>query len=75
MGYGRVCMVACQDGFTLPSTDSYEKLYVCGASGSWIHPAPLPDCSGNYDLILFMLEPNGKTIIRNKLCVGQSNYL
>ena len=50
MGYGRVCMMACQDGFTLPSSDSYEKLYVCGASGNWMYPAPMPNCSGKYKI-------------------------
>lgn len=43
--YGRVCIMGCQERFTLFPTDSYEHLFVCGASGNWIFPAPMPDCS------------------------------
>ena len=45
--YISVCLLACKENFTIPPTHSYGKLYVCAASGSWIFPGPMTDCSGN----------------------------
>lgn len=43
--YGCVCLLACKENFTIPPIQSYQQLYVCGASGNWISAGPLPDCS------------------------------
>ncbi|XP_060580838.1 sushi, von Willebrand factor type A, EGF and pentraxin domain-containing protein 1-like [Ruditapes philippinarum] len=43
-GYGRFCMIMCQQNFTIGPSFSYSMWYVCGASGNWIAASPVPDC-------------------------------
>ncbi|KAL4218697.1 hypothetical protein ACF0H5_021285 [Mactra antiquata] len=43
--YGQFCMVTCQQNYTIGAGDnSFETMYVCGASGTWIESGPIPDC-------------------------------
>lgn len=43
--YGRFCMIACLQGYTIDPALSYDTWFVCGASGNWIASDPLPDCT------------------------------
>ncbi|KAL4218703.1 hypothetical protein ACF0H5_021291 [Mactra antiquata] len=43
--YGQFCMVTCQQNYTIGAGDkSFQTMYVCGASGTWIATGPIPDC-------------------------------
>ncbi|XP_053381244.1 sushi, von Willebrand factor type A, EGF and pentraxin domain-containing protein 1-like isoform X2 [Mercenaria mercenaria] len=42
--YGQLCMLTCQQNYTIDPAQSYYTWYVCGASGTWIAASPVPDC-------------------------------
>lgn len=42
--YGRYCMLTCLQNYTISPLYKFQNWYVCGASGTWIAPNPMPDC-------------------------------
>ncbi|KAL4218700.1 Sushi [Mactra antiquata] len=55
--YGQFCMVTCQQNYTIgPGDKSFETMYVCGASGTWIARGPIPDCQVEIETVGEVLQ-------------------
>ncbi|KAL5012412.1 hypothetical protein ScPMuIL_010963 [Solemya velum] len=57
--FGQYCLVFCSSNFTLPRNYDFRQWYVCGASGHWIAPIPMPNCS--VPVYSFMETPDSQT--------------
>jgi hypothetical protein len=44
--YGQICILFCENSYTVPRGVDADDFYICGASGSWNPKNIMPDCSG-----------------------------
>ena len=44
--YGQICILFCENSYTVSRGVDADDFYICGASGSWTPKNTMPDCSG-----------------------------
>lgn len=56
--YGQICILFCENSYTVQRGVDSDDFYICGASGSWTPQNSMPDCSG--ELQIFSIHINLK---------------
>ena len=54
--YGQICILFCENSYTVPRGVDADDFYICGASGSWTPKNTMPDCSGKLQVFNIQLN-------------------
>jgi hypothetical protein len=54
--YGQICILFCENSYTVSRGVDADDFYICGASGLWTPKNTMPDCSGKLQIFNIQLN-------------------